>query len=69
MNTMSEFQTEMCVRCRKKIAKLWTGHVQVEPGFLKVTAGFCSERCRDAMQFDSGGRCGTWKSNMGRIRI
>lgn len=42
-------QTKRCVYCRKKPAKIWTGHVL--RGKQKIVAGWCSKKCQSKPGF------------------
>jgi len=56
---MANTMTKKCIRCGKP-AKSWMGHVCKRNG-TKVTAGWCSKRCRNARQ----GYCGLYKAKYG----
>lgn len=62
MSKPIKFQTKKCVRCLKKPAKFWTGHVLVNGEH--ILAGWCGKRCRDTEGFR-----GHFRGVMGRKEI
>lgn len=56
-------QTRNCVRCLKRPARHWTGHVTI--GERMITSGWCADCCAKLERYEFVGWDGHYRDEMG----